>query len=121
MAQSPGMIEHLEAGLRAARLRQNVIAHNIANLHTDGYRRAVVPFEDVFAQALERGKAVDAQTLVDHVVRPRTEPLNEHGNDVSLDTEVGDLIKNSLVYQTYMRVLGRMYRQMDAAIQTGSP
>jgi flagellar basal-body rod protein FlgB len=110
------MIEYLEAGLRATSVRQAVIANNLANLATSGYRRKTVPFEDLFAEAIERGRPVSQDAIFDRIAEPRTAPINEHGTDVELDVEVGELVKNSLRYKAYMRILQRAYRQMELAM-----
>ena len=110
-------MEHLEAGLRAAGLRQTVIAHNLANLATPGYRRAVLPFERVLAEAVAEGRPIPQADLLAAILQPDGGTLNERGNNVELDLEVGDLVKNSMFYKTCMRLLARTYRQMDLAIQ----
>ena len=120
MAQSARIAEYLEAGLRAAGLRQTVIANNIANMATPGFRRNTLPFEKVFAEAIARGKPIDHKALLEHIVQPRTEALNDFGNDVQIDTEIGELIKNSMLYKTYVRLLNRMYRQMELAMTAGN-
>ncbi len=117
MAQGTGIIEYLEAGLRATTLRQAAVANNIANMATPGYRRTILPFEEVFADAMDAGKPIDPREVAARILRPATDPLNEHGNDVELDREVADLVRNSVLYKTYMRVLNRTYRQMELAIQ----
>jgi len=119
MDPSTRITEYLEAGLRAAHLRQAVIAGNIANMATPGYRRYTVPFEQVFAEALEKGEPVRYGDIVDRVSRPMTGEVNEFGNDVHLETEIGDLVKNSLLYKTYARLLARTYQQMEMAISVG--
>jgi flagellar basal-body rod protein FlgB len=110
-------VEHLEAGLRAAGLRQAAIANNIANLATPGFRRTVLPFERVLAEAVAAGRPLPQADLLAALEQSDDGPLNENGNNVELDLEVGDLVKNSLFYKTYMRLLARTYRQMDLAIQ----
>ncbi len=119
MDQSARLTAYLEAGLRAAGLRQSVIANNIANMATPGYRRHAVPFEEVFAEAVRAGRPVRTGDLKDHVVQPKTDPVNEFGNDVQMEQEVGDLIQNALLYKTYARLLGRRYRQMELAMTDG--
>ena len=119
MAQSARIAEYLQAGLRASGLRQAVIASNIANMATPGFRRSTLPFEKTFAEALAAGKPIDHEAVLDHIVQPRTGALNTFGNDVQLDTEVGDLIQNSMLYKTYARLLNRMYRQMELAMASG--
>jgi len=42
----------MEKGLDAAALRNTVIANNLANVDTPGYKRSEVAFEDVFRKAL---------------------------------------------------------------------
>ena len=120
MAQSARIAGYLEAGLGAASLRQAVIAHNIANVATPGFRRSTLPFEKAFAEAIAGGKPIDRKALFQHIVQPRTDALNEFGSDVQIDTEVGELIKNSMLYKTYVRLLNRMYRQMELAMADGN-
>jgi len=101
-------------------LRQAVIANNIANMSTPGFRRSTLPFEKAFAAALAAGKPIAHRAVLEHIVQPRTGALNEFGNDVQIDTEVGELIKNSMLYKTYVRLLNRMYRQMELAMAAGA-
>ena len=58
MGSGNGMIEYLQAGLRAASMRQAVIANNVANLDTPGYRRRVIEFEKRLAVARDSGGGV---------------------------------------------------------------
>jgi len=120
MDQSARLTDYLGAGLRATSLRQSVIANNIANMATPGFRRHAVPFEQAFAQALARGQPVRMDGLLRHIHQPMTDPVNDVGNDVHLETEVGDLIQNGLLYKTYARLLGRLYEQMELAMVVGS-
>ena len=115
MRNRVSVIDYIEAGLKASRLRQSVIAHNIANLSTPGFRRGEVVFEEILAKA---GGRADPGEVVAQIVRPGDTPVNESGSDVSLEMEVGELVRNAASYKTYMRVLGRIYRQMEMAAQT---
>ncbi len=118
MDQSARLTDYLEAGLRATNLRQTVIADNIANMATPGFRRRAVPFEKIFAEALGRGEPVRMDGVLQHLHRPMTDPVNENGNDVHLETEVAGLVQNGLLYKTYARLLGRMYQQIERAMVT---
>lgn len=106
----------LEAGIRAEGLRQQAIANNIANLNTPGYRRTDVNFEEVLSKALEKTD-INTDKLDAEFVQPLETPINELGNDVAMDSEVGEMIKNSLRHKAYMLVLKKKYQQMDAAIK----
>ena len=117
MPQSPSMIDFLRAGLKGAGLRQSRIPNNIANLDTPGFRRADAMFEKVLSEALEDHKAPDLEAADALIFTPNTTELNETGNDVSLDMEVGEMVKNVTRYKTYIRLLGRELRNLDLAVR----
>jgi len=117
MSQGPSMIDLLQAGVKGAGLRQALIANNIANLDTPGFRRSDTLFEKVLADAVEDNKPADLDENEAWVVTPNNTPLNEAGNNVDLDMEVGEMVKNASLYKTYIRLLGRTYRQLDLAIR----
>ena len=110
-------IRLIESGLAARALRGKVIANNIANLNTPGFRRSEVKFEELLDEALRGGRTADLADLAGEILQPKNTPFNDAGSDVGLDQEVGELIKNSAMYKTYMRVLNRMYQQMELAIR----
>ncbi|MEI8192009.1 MAG: flagellar basal body rod protein FlgB [candidate division NC10 bacterium] len=116
MANPTQVTQYLEASLRAATLRQKVIANNIANIDTPGYRRQTVNFEQILSSAIRQGRPVEMDKLNESIIQTSEGPLNERGNDVDLDVEMGELIKNASQYKTYCRMLSRLYRQMDQAM-----
>lgn len=119
MIQDSTVINLLEAAMRAEGLRQQTIARNIANMNTEGFRRSDINFEKTLAKALGENGDLDAGKLEEiETYEPLTTSINEHGSDVSLDTEVGEMVKNSLRHRTYMLVLKKKYAQMDEAMKT---
>ena len=116
MAGKATIIDYLEAGIRGSSLRQAAIANNIANLGTPGYRRVAVEFEKRLARAIAGGKGLDLGELAKDVVRPKTTPLNGNGNDVTLEMEIGEMVKNTGMQKTYLRLLARTYRKMESAM-----
>jgi len=117
MVRPPAVTEYLEAAMRAASLRQSVIANNIANLDTPGYRRKAVQFEQFLAEAIASGSQVDPAEIAMKIFQPQETPPDASGNDVNLETEIGEMIKNDAMYKTYVRLLSKLYRQMELAIQ----
>jgi flagellar basal-body rod protein FlgB len=120
MADANSIVQVLRTGLEAASLRGKTIANNLANIDTPGYRRMAVDFEQRLAEALESSGGRDLEELTGEVFRPLNTPVESNGNDVSLDMEIGEMVKNSARYKTYMRVMTKVYGQMDRAMQTGS-
>ena len=107
----------LTAGMRAEGARQQAIANNIANMNTDGFRRSDVNFDEVLAKALDKDGNLDTKKLEVEVYQTLNTPVNERGNDVSLDNEVGEMVKNTLRHKTYMLMLKKKYQQMDQALK----
>ncbi len=79
-------------------LRHRVMADNIANANTPGFKRSYVPFESELRELVEEGDAekVDAMELrvrVDDMTQAR-----EDGNNVDMEQEMAEMAKNSLLY-----------------------
>ena len=120
MSKTDSIIALIEAGIRAEGLRQKAIANNVANLETPGYRRIDVKFEELLAKSLDSSGSVDLSELEPQIYQPKQTLVKSNGNDVSLEGEVGAMIKNSLRYQTYIRLLNKRYRQIELAMNVGA-
>ena len=105
MAKTSEIVQFLEAGLRAENLRQRAITNNIANQTTEGYRSLDVKFEELLAKALDSPGDIDLDEIKAQLYRPNQTPVKSNGNDVSLEAEIGKMIKNSLRYKAYIRLL----------------
>ncbi|MHC4913134.1 MAG: flagellar basal body rod protein FlgB [Planctomycetota bacterium] len=116
MSKTSGIVAFLEAGIRAENLRQKAIANNVANLHTPGYRRIAVKFEELLAKALNSPGQVDLSEVEAQIYEPRQTPVKSNGNDVTLETEVGQMVKNTLRHKTYVRLLNKKYSQIELAM-----
>ena len=116
MSRTANIVDIIEAGISAESLRQKAIANNVANLETPGYRRMDVKFKELFAKAMDSGGDVDLSKIELGTYQPNNTPVKSNGNDVSLEVEVGSMVKNSLRHTTLIRVLQKKYQQMDMAI-----
>jgi flagellar basal-body rod protein FlgB len=100
--------------LDTAALRHRVIAQNIANVNTPGYRRLAVEFERDLAKALASPEG--NPMLVQPKVVIEDGPERADGNTVDIDREMGALAKNSLLYQAAAQILTSRVASMRAAI-----
>ena len=116
MTQSGNIVNLLEAGMRAERVRQETIASNIANIRTPGYRRLDVRFEEMLAKALESSESGEIRDIEPETYEPQNTPVKSNGNDVTLETEVGNLVKNSLRYTAYTRIMRKKLDQLERAV-----
>lgn len=104
----------LERLVGAADVRQNVVSQNIANVNTPGYKTQQVRFEDQLAEELRRGNS-SSTTEPNTTLAPNLKTRND-GNNVDLDREVGELNKNALLMQTYLRMIGAEVQMMRDAM-----
>ncbi len=112
------IINFLEAGLKAENLKQKVISNNVANLQTRGYKTVDVKFEDLLSKAMKSGKDFNIKDIEAELYKPQNTPVKANDNDVSLENEVGKMVKNTLRHKTYVRILAKKYSQMELAINT---
>ncbi|MBD3317195.1 MAG: flagellar basal body rod protein FlgB [Chitinivibrionales bacterium] len=120
--------------LDAATLRHRVIANNIANATTPGFRRVEVKFEDQLRRALDRTRLQGTRTSGNHLklgrptlgeIRPRAYrpadgTLPGGVNNVDIDTEMAKLAENQIMYNYGIRFVRGSYRKLNAAIQAKS-
>ena len=116
MPKVNNVVDLIEAGIKAESLRQKANANNVANLQTPGYRRADVKFKELLVKALETSGGVDLSEIEAQIYQPDNTAVKSDGNDVSMEVELGEMIKNSLRYKTYIRLLQKKYQQLDLAI-----
>jgi flagellar basal-body rod protein FlgB len=118
MINDTQIMDLLEAGVKAEGVRQKAIANNIANLNTPGYRRYDVKFQDILAKMIKAEGPIDRSKLEPEFIQPKTTRMDVSGNDVEMDTEVGEMIKNTSMHSAYTLLIKKKYEQMKAAIQT---
>lgn len=108
-------IDLLSQVLDTATLRHRVIAQNVANANTPGYRRLEVSFEDQFAQALAAQGSQGVPQVQPRVV-VADGPEQVDGNTVDIDREMNDLAKNALVYEAAAQILVSRLTSLRTAI-----
>ena len=116
MSKTNSITDYLEAGIKAESLRQKAIANNVANLKTPGYRRIDVKFKKLLAKALDSPGGIDLSKIEAEIYQPKETPVKSNGNDVNLETEVGEMVKNTLRHKAYIRLLNRKFKQIELAI-----
>jgi len=101
-----GQLEHYMDLLSA---RQKLVASNIANADTPGYRTQDLDFQAEFRNAAGRPQVVPVGGL----------PVKNDGNDVNLDRESRLLAENALRFQLASQLLRSQIRVVRSAIQEG--
>jgi flagellar basal-body rod protein FlgB len=116
MPQRVDIVGLLESGIRAEETRQRTIASNIANLETPGYRRLDVRFEELLTKALRSRHAADTGDVKPEVFEPEGTTVKANGNNVSMEMEIGALVKNASRQTAFVRLLRKKFSQIESAI-----
>ena len=116
MSRPENLVSILEAGLNANSLRQRVIANNIANVNTAGFKRQAVEFEKILANQLDSGR-VNLAEIETEITKPELTPVKANGNNVEMEFEVGQLMKSSGRNKAYIRMLHKRYSQLETAMK----
>jgi flagellar basal-body rod protein FlgB len=121
------VIPVLEQAVNFGQARHNLLAGNIANVDTPGYRArdlSTVVFQDRLKEAIEtRNSATSAGTDPLSGDGPELQMsdafqtiLRHDDGKVSLEQQVAELTKNQLQYNMALSVLTQQFRLLQAAI-----
>ena len=125
----------LEEGLNQRLAKQNVIAGNITNANTPGFRALGYDFENQLQAAVGtdgqmRMKTSDGRHIKnpginaggelkpDLFTKP-SESIGNDGNSVDVDQEMGDLAENQVIYRATVEILNRRLAMMRYGINGG--
>ncbi|TMA40175.1 MAG: flagellar basal body rod protein FlgB [Deltaproteobacteria bacterium] len=120
-------IEGLARTLTLHQQRHAVLASNLANVETPGYRARELDFQDALRQAFEsaeggtprEGRGTIQLESTGHeamVVEDKTAPRRADGNTVDLDMQMAKLNANGTSYLALARILGRRVALLRQAI-----
>ncbi|WP_022853680.1 flagellar basal body rod protein FlgB [Thermodesulfatator atlanticus] len=115
--------------LKVRLARHDVIAANIANVDTPGYRAKDIPFEKVM-QAYLKGSPPLKLTNPRHIkpglspdgsypLEEESPPVEGTPNNVSLEAEMAKLSENNLMYQATIQALMKEIALLKEAITEG--
>ncbi|GAB6158031.1 flagellar basal body rod protein FlgB [Desulfotomaculum varum] len=121
------VINVLKQGLDAVSLRQRVIAHNLANLNTPGFKKSYVSFEDRLKAALSKEgvplkgthplhMGTANQEVKPEVKQVRNTTMRYDGNNVDIDEETVNLAAATLQYDLVSQGLIDRYNILGLVI-----
>lgn len=133
MKANDATIKALAASIKMREMRQELIASNIANAETPGYKAKRLSFEDALARALD----VDGQesmnisddehfdvgsggfaNLQPEVYEDPNGNASEDGNTVDRDYEMSQMAKNKILYDASVQLLNKKLGLMKYAINS---
>ncbi|MBM3297326.1 MAG: flagellar basal body rod protein FlgB [Candidatus Aminicenantes bacterium] len=121
MLEGPGFDKNfalLEQLMTIASNKQKVIANNIANVNTPGFRRKELKFEEEFLKAVEENDMEAVRQVEGKVVYSDDPTLQNDGNNVDIDKEMGLMNRNSLAYSLYTQLYAKKLDMLQLAMRS---
>ena len=87
-------MQAIEYALLGLDRRRNVIANNVANAQTPGFRASAVDFETSLQLAIERDAIDDPGPVT---ITTRLDPVIVNGNNVRVELELVEMIRTNLL------------------------
>ncbi|WP_242868872.1 flagellar basal body rod protein FlgB [Desulfotomaculum copahuensis] len=126
------IIMTLQKQLDASALTQRVIANNVANINTPGFKKSRVAFTEELRRALgedalplktDNPRQIEAPLPLARVepmvVKEEDTTMGYNANNVDIDQEMVNLAANTLTYQAAARALGDRLALLDYVIKGG--
>jgi flagellar basal-body rod protein FlgB len=113
-------INLLEKMLDISAMKHKVIANNIANINTPGYKKMDVNFAEQLEKVLKDTSVNKFDNLQPKIVISKEETsktARNDGNNVDMDKEVSSLVKNTLSYNIYTQLMAKKVEMVKFAIE----
>lgn len=123
-------INALQYGLNVSSAKNNIIAENIANVDTPGFKAKKIDFDDAMSDYFYGGKnmplkVTDGQhiqaedsslDIFSHARFQNNPSLRNDGNDVNLDFEMSQMSENSIDYTMFSQITSMEFMKLKSAI-----
>jgi len=124
-------VKSLEAAIKFRNMRQELMASNIANADTPGYKAKRLDFEEALARAIDVDNELAMQSndknhfdvgnggfnnLEPHVYEDPNGVVSENGNTVERDKELAEMAENQIMYNAAVQLLNKKLGMMKYAI-----
>ncbi len=116
MAVIPSQFDLLSKLVDVTTLRHKVLAQNVANVNTPGYRKLSVSFDETLAAQLDRQGDRRVRGLQPEIVEDDSSPERLDGNNVDIDREMMRLNKNTLLNNTFLQIISSKAAMMRRAV-----
>jgi len=113
-------IGHMERFLVVLSARHRVLASNIANAETPGFKAKDMDFRAAFREAIERvesGSPIQTAGEPDLYETPAVNPSRD-GNTVSMEIEMTKMSENTILYSTMAQLLSMKLKMVRDAISS---
>ena len=98
-------------------LRHELISNNITNINTPGFRRKDIDFQAQLSSLMESDDTNAIRSFKPEIIEPTDTLVKSDMNNVDIDKEITSLTKNTLMYNTYAKIVKKRYSMISRAIK----
>ncbi len=116
----------LKTALDVQMKRQELHAQNIANAETPGYKKKYIAFEEYLQESKmklkltttnEKHRPTFSKTVTAKQITQKSTSLTNDGNNVDIDMEVTEMVKDALRYQVLSRLMSANIDRYNTVIR----
>ena len=97
--------------------KNKVIANNIANTNTPGFKKFEVSFQKELRKAVESKNINKVKNIQESITMSKDKSTRKDGNNVDLDKELVTFYQMSDRHNIYLEILSKKFKGMITAIQ----
>ena len=116
MSVKPSQFDLLSKLVDVTALRHKVLAQNVSNVNTPGYRKLDISFDETLAVKMSEEGGTKVRDLQPQIVEDDSSPERLDGNNVDIDREMMRLNKNTLLNNTFLQIIATKTAMMRRAI-----
>ena len=106
-------LQHVQQAALFCEARHKVIANNIANINTPGFRAKDLSVES-FEKALARSEFKRSYEVIDS---PDATAVRPNGNNVSIEAEMSKLSGNGMRHRVLLSLINHQMRLLEVALK----
>jgi flagellar basal-body rod protein FlgB len=103
--------------LDAASLRHQVIANNLANVNTPGFKSRKVQFENALSKAIRQPGSGAIASVRPQVTTDSSTSERQDGNNVDMESEMVDLAANQIKFEALSQQVSNLFTQLKSVIK----
>lgn len=116
--------------------RNTLLASNVANLETPGYKSKDLVFENALGKAMKAqlpgplrvtddkhmdgSRALPLEMVRPELIQTASPDAALDGNTVNLETEMAKLAENQVAYQAYTQMISHKFQALKTSIREGA-
>ncbi len=98
-------------------VKNKVIANNIANVNTPGYKKLEVTFQEELQEAIKSKDVGKINNVTEQIILSNSEINGKNGSNVDMDKELVEFYKSSDRHKISLDIISKKFKGLISAIE----